>query len=101
MKAVVVSGGKQYIVAEKDQILVDLINDAKENAKIEMDVLALIDGKNTKVGTPTAGKASAKIVEPLVKGDKVVAIRYEAKKRVNKKIGSRKQMTRIEITKIA
>jgi large subunit ribosomal protein L21 len=100
MKAVVVSGGKQYVVAEKDQILVDKL-DEKDGAKVELDVLMLVDGKNSKVGTPSVGKASAKVIESLVKGDKVQAIRYKAKKRVHKISGSRKQMTRVEIVKIA
>lgn len=103
MKAVILTGGKQYVVAEKDQILVDLIDNVKEDAKIELPVLALIDGKKTKVGTPEIkdAKVSAKIVESLVKDDKVLAIRYKSKKRVHKVTGSRKQLTRIEITKIA
>ena len=103
MKAVILSGGKQYIVAEKEQILVDLIDDAKDGDKLDFAPLAIIDGKNSRVGTPEIKdvKIVAKVVEPLVKGDKVRAIRYEAKKRVNKIRGSRRQMTRIEITKIA
>ncbi len=103
MKAVILSGGKQYIVAEKDQILVDLIDGVKEGGKLEFAPLMLIDGKASKVGTPEVKdvKVSAKVIEPLVKGDKVRAIRYEAKKRVNKITGSRKQMTRVEIVKIA
>jgi large subunit ribosomal protein L21 len=103
MKAVILSGGKQYVVAEKEQILVDLVDSAKENDKLDFVPLMIIDGKSSKVGTPEVkdAKVSAKVVEPLVKGDKVRAIRYEAKKRVNKITGSRKQMTRIEITKIA
>ena len=67
MKAVVLCGGKQYVVAEKDQILVDLLEDAKEGAKIELPVLAIIDGKNSRIGTPEVKdvKVSAKVVEPL------------------------------------
>jgi len=102
MKAVILSGGKQYIVAEKDIILVDLIDGAKEGDKIDLPVLATVDGKNSKVGTPELKdvKVSAKVVEPLVKGEKVRAIRYEAKKRVNKVTGSRKQMTKLEIVSV-
>ncbi len=102
MKAVILVGGKQYTVAEKDQILVDLIADAKEGGKLEFTPMMLVDGKNSKVGTPEVkdAKVSAKIVEPLVKGDKVTAIRYEAKKRVHKTRGHRQQYSRIEIISI-
>ena len=102
MKAVILSGGKQYIVAENDVILVDLIDGAKEGDKIDLLVLATVDGRDSKVGTPELKdvKVSAKVVEPLVKGEKVRAIRYEAKKRVNKVTGSRKQMTKLEIVSV-
>ncbi|MCL2037919.1 50S ribosomal protein L21 [Candidatus Saccharibacteria bacterium] len=102
MKAVILVGGKQYIVAEKEKILVDLITDAKEGGKLEFTPLMLVDGKSSKIGTPEVKdvKVSAKVVEPLVKGDKVTAIRYEAKKRVNKTRGHRQQYSRIEITSI-
>jgi len=103
MKAVILSGGKQYVVAEKEQILVDLIDGAKDGGKLDFAPLAVIDGKNSKVGTPEVKdvKVSAKIIEPLVKGDKVRAIRFEAKKRVNKIHGHRQGYSKIEITKIA
>jgi len=102
MKAVISSGDKQYVVAEKEQILVDLLENVKAGDKIEPTVLATIDGKNSKVGTPEVKdiKVVAKVVEPLVKGDKVVAIRFEAKKRVNKVRGMRHQRSRIEIVSI-
>jgi large subunit ribosomal protein L21 len=45
-------------------------------------------------------KVKAKVVDDLVKGDKVIAIRYKSKKRVNKKHGHRQQYSRIEITSI-
>ena len=102
MKAVILSGGKQYLVAEKEQILVDLIDGAKVGDKVELPVLATIDGAKTAVGAPEVkgAKCVAKVVEPLVKGDKVSAIRFEAKKRVNKVRGSRKHMTQLEILAI-
>jgi len=102
MKAVISCGGKQYIVAEKEQILVDLIDNTKEGDKVELSVLALVDGKDTKVGTPEVKdvKVSAKIVEPEVKGDKVRYIRYKSKKRVHTEGGHRQKYSKIEITSI-
>ncbi|MCL2174020.1 50S ribosomal protein L21 [Candidatus Saccharibacteria bacterium] len=102
MKAIIISGGKQYIVAEKEQILVDLIDGAKEGDKLDFMSLMLIDGTNSKVGTPevAGAKVSAKIIEPEVKGDKTRAIRYKAKKRVNKITGHRQKYTKIEILSI-
>jgi len=45
-------------------------------------------------------KVTAEVTETLVKGDKVTAIRYKAKKRVKKVRGHRQQFTTIKITKI-
>ena len=100
MKAVIQVGGKQQIVAEKETLLVDkLPEDQKE---LTFDALLTFDDKKTTVGTPTVKdvKVKAKVVEPLVKGDKVIAIRYKSKKRVNKKRGHRQQYSRVEITSI-
>ncbi len=99
-KAVIVSGGHQYIVAEKQQLEVELVGDKKT---VKFEPLLVIDGDKVSVGQPTVKGASveAKVVEENVKGDKVVAIRYKAKKRVNKKRGHRQQHSVIEITKIS
>ena len=70
--------------------------------ELEMDALLVMDGDKTTVGTPTVKgvKVSAKVVEPVVKGEKVRVIRYKAKKRVHKETGHRQKYSEIEITKI-
>ena len=99
-KAVVKVGGKQYLVAEKETLLVDLLPEGTKELKL--DALLTIDGDKTTVGTPLVEgvTVSAKVVEELVKGDKVVAIRYKAKKRVHKRTGHRQKYSRIEVTSI-
>lgn len=100
MKAVIKVGGKQYIVAEKETLLVDRLPDGTK--ELETDALLTIDGDKTAVGTPVVKgvKVSAKVVEPEVKGDKLRVIRYKSKKRVHKENGHRQQYSRIEITSI-
>lgn len=99
-KAVIVSGGHQYIVAEKEQLKVELVGDAKT---LKFEPLMVIDGDNVQIGQPIVKGASveAKVVGASVKADKVTAIRYKAKKRVNKVRGHRQSHSVIEITKIA
>jgi large subunit ribosomal protein L21 len=100
MKAVIKSGGKQYIVAEKETLLVDKL---PENSKeLTFDALLTFDDKSTAVGTPTVVgvKVTARVIEPEVKGDKVRYIRYKSKKRVHKEGGHRQQYTKIEIVSI-
>ena len=45
-------------------------------------------------------KVKAKVVEELVKGDKVRVIRYKSKKRVHKEMGHRQKYSLIEVTSI-
>ncbi len=100
MKAVVKVGGKQYIVAEKETLLVDLLPEGTK--ELTLDALLTIDGDKTEVGTPLVKgvKVSAKVVEAEVKGDKIRVIRYKAKKRVHKENGHRQKYSKIEITSI-
>lgn len=100
MKAVVKISGKQYIVAEKETLLVDHLPEGTKT--LEADALLLIDGDKTTIGKPTVKgvKVKAKVTKAEVKGDKVVAIRYKAKKRVHKERGHRQQYSEIQITSI-
>ena len=100
MKAVVKISGKQYIVSEKESLLVDLLPEGTK--ELTLDALLVIDGDKTKVGTPTVKGVvvKAKVVEVEVKGDKIRVIRYKSKKRVHKETGHRQKYTKIQITSI-
>ena len=100
MKAVVKISGKQYLVSEKESLLVDLLPEGTK--ELTLDALLVIDGDKIKVGTPTVKGSSvnAKVVEAEVKGDKLRVIRYKSKKRVHKETGHRQKYTKIEITSI-
>lgn len=98
-KAVIASGGHQYLVSEGDELEVEKIDSV---SKPEFEALMVIDGEKVSVGKPAVAgaKITAEIVEPEVKAEKVVAIRYKAKKRVHKRRGHRQKLTKIRITKI-
>ena len=100
MKAVVKISGKQYLVSEKESLLVDLLPEGTK--ELTLDALLVIDGDKIKVGTPTVKGSSvkAKVIEAEVKGDKLRVIRYKSKKRVHKETGHRQKHTKIEITSI-
>lgn len=97
MKAVVKVGGKQYVVAEKETLLVDRLPDGTK--ELTLDALMLVDGDKSTIGTPLVKGVSikAKVVEEEVKGDKIRVIRYKAKKRVNTQTGHRQKYSRIQI----
>ena len=99
-KAVVKIGGKQHVVTEKETLLVDLLQEGTK--ELTLDALLVIDGDKITVGTPTVKgvKVTAKVVEDLVKGDKIQVIRYKSKKRVHKVNGHRQKYSKIEITSI-
>ena len=102
MKAVIVTGGKQYTVSEGDVLFIEKLN-AEAESTVKFDqVLAVLDGENSKVGTPIVEGASveAKVVKNG-KGKKITILRYKAKKNEKKKIGHRQPYTKVEITKIA
>ena len=102
MKAVIVTGGKQYTVAEGDVLYIEKLN-AEAETTVKFDtVLAVLDGENTKIGAPVVEGAAveAKVVKNG-KGKKIDVIRYKAKKNEKKHIGHRQPYTKVEITKIA
>ncbi|MDO4979261.1 MAG: 50S ribosomal protein L21 [Candidatus Saccharibacteria bacterium] len=99
-KAVILVGGKQYLASEKETLRVDLLPEGTK--ELELNALLVIDGDKTTVGKPEVKgvKVSAKVVEPIVKGDKVRVIRYHSKKRVHTETGHRQKYSTIEITSI-
>ena len=102
MKAVIVTGGKQYTVAEGDVLYIEKLNaEAEATVKFEQ-VLAVLDGENSKVGAPVVEGAvvEAKVVKNG-KGKKIDVIKYKPKKGEKKHIGHRQPYTKVEITKIA
>ena len=102
MKAVIVTGGKQYTVAEGDVLYIEKLEaEAESTVKFE-EVLAVLDGENSKIGAPVVEGAvvEAKVVKNG-KGKKLTIIKYKPKKGEKKKMGHRQPYTKVEITKIA
>ena len=102
MKAIIVTGGKQYTVAEGDVLYIEKLEaEAEATVKFET-VLAVLDGENTKIGAPVVEGAAveAKVVKNG-KGKKLVVFKYKPKKNEKKKMGHRQPYTKVEITKIA
>jgi large subunit ribosomal protein L21 len=102
MKAIIVTGGKQYTVSEGDVLYIEKLN-AEEEATVKFDqVLAVLDGDNSKIGAPVVEGAAveAKVVKNG-KAKKVTIFKYKPKKGEKKKMGHRQPYTKVEITKIA
>jgi large subunit ribosomal protein L21 len=99
-KAVIATGGKQYLVSEGETLEIELLKASDKTVSFEP--LLVIDGDKTQVGTPfiSGFKVTAEVVSADQQADKVTAIRYKAKKRVHKVRGHRQHQTVIKITKI-
>lgn len=100
-KAVIQTGGKQYLVSEGETVNVELLKDAGKSVTFEP--LLVIDGEKTSVGAPSVAgaKVSAEVVAADVQADKVTSVRYKAKKRVHTVRGHRQHQTTLRITTIA
>lgn len=98
-KAVITTGGKQYLVSEGDEFNVEKLSDDK---KLQLEALLIIDGDNTTVGQPTiqGSKIELEVIEQEILAPKVVAIRYKAKKRVRKIRGHRQRLSTLKVVKI-
>ena len=102
MNAIIVTGGKQYKVAEGDIVFIEKLPvEAGDTVKFDQ-VLAIIDGENATFGTPVVEGASveAKIVKNG-KGKKIRIFKYNAKKGYRKRQGHRQPYTKVEIAKIS
>jgi len=100
--AVVETGGKQYLVRSKDKIQVEhLSGTVGEKVTIEK-VLAVSDGKQTTIGTPTVpgAKVTAEIVSHI-RGKKVISFRKKRRKGYQRKKGHRQELTVLRICDIS
>lgn len=101
MHAIIVTGGKQYKVAQGDVLYIEKLPvEAGETVKFD-EVLAVIDGDKATFGTPVVEGASVEAkVAKNGKGKKIVVFKYKPKKNYKRKQGHRQPYTKIEITKV-
>ena len=100
-KAVITTGGKQYLVSEGEILNVELLN---SNEKlISFEPLLVIAEEDVQIGAPTLPKlkVNAEVLAEDVQDDKVTSIRYKAKKRVHTVRGHRQHQTTLKIVSIA
>ena len=101
MYAIIETGGKQYKVQEKEAIYVEKL-DVEEGKKVTFDdVIMIVDGKKTTIGTPLVkgAKVTGK-VEKQGKERKVVTYKYKPKKHSHTKMGHRQPYTKVVIDSI-
>ena len=101
MHAVVMSGGKQYRVAEGDTLKLEKLS-AEIGSTVELDkVLMLTDGEQIKVGHPYLdGCNVAATVVSQGRHDKIRIVKFRRRKHHLKWQGHRQYFTEVKITKI-
>ena len=101
MQAIIVTGGKQYNVSEGDTLFIEKLDVNAGDSVVFDQVLAIVDGENTKFGTPVVegAKVDATVVKNG-KGKKIRIFKYTPKKGYRKRQGHRQPYTKVEINKI-
>ncbi len=97
MKAIFVTGGKQYYVSEGDVIYVEkLPQEAGET--VEFTDVLMVDGK---IGEPNVkGAKITATIDKHGRQKKIVVFKYKPKKKYRKKQGHRQPYTKLTINKI-
>jgi len=99
--AVVATGGKQYLVREKNTFRIEL-RKAGGDGKVELKpVLAISDGQTLTVGKPevSGAKVVCTVLED-VRGPKLFSFKKKRRKGYRRKIGHRQDMTVVRVDSI-
>ena len=103
MYAIVEINGQQFKVEEGKKLFINRLKDAEAGKTVECDKVLLVDNNGTvTVGAPTVSgaKVVVEVVNPLVKGDKVIVFKMKRRKDYRKKNGHRSQFTEVEIKQV-
>ena len=103
MFAIVNIAGQQFKVTKGQELFVHRL-EAAEGDKMTFDEVLLVGSDDsTKVGTPVVKGASigVTVIEPLVKGDKVIVFKKKRRKGYRVKRGHRQQFSKIKVDSIA
>lgn len=95
LTAVIVTGGKQYLVSEGDELAVEKLGGAKTVSLKPLAVTkagALLPSKSPKVTATVLGDAKA---------PKLIVFKMRSKKQSRTKTGHRQQLSRIRIDSIS
>ena len=103
MYAIVEINGQQFKAEEGKKLFVHHIKDVEAGKTVEFDKVLLVDKDGAvTVGAPTVegAKVVVEVVNPLVKGDKVIVFKMKRRKDYRKNNGHREQFTEITIKEV-
>ena len=103
MYAIVEINGQQFKAELGKKLFINHIREAEEGQTVEFDKVLLVDNEGAvTVGTPTVegAKVVCEVINPLVKGEKVIVFKMKRRKDSRKKNGHRQQYTQVEIKSV-
>ena len=103
MYAIVEINGQQFKAEQGKKLFINYIREAKEGQAVEFEKVLLVDNDGAiTVGTPTVegAKVVCEVINPLVKGEKVIVFKMKRRKDSRKKNGHRQQYTQVVIKSV-
>ncbi len=103
MYAIVEINSQQFKVEGGKKLFVHHIKDVEVGNTVEFDKVLLVDKEGAvTIGTPTVdgAKVVVEVVNPLVKGEKIIVFKTKRRKDYRKKNGHRAQFTEIEVKQV-
>ena len=103
MYGIVEIQGQQFKVEAGQKIFVQHLKNVAEGDTVEFDRVMLLDnGGNVTVGAPTVvgAKVVCEVLQPLVKGEKVLVFHKKRRKGHRKLNGHRQQFTQVNVKEI-
>ena len=103
MYAIVEINGQQFKAEQGMKLYVHHIKDVEAGKTVEFDKVLLVDKEGAvTVGAPTVegAKVVVEVVNPLVKGDKIIVFKMKRRKDYRKKNGHRAQFTQVEVKQV-
>ena len=103
MYAIVEINGQQFKVEEGKKLFVKHIQNAESGQAVEFEKVLLVDNDGqVTVGAPVVegAKVVCEVIDPLVKGDKVLVFHKKRRKGYRKLNGYRHQYTQVTIKNV-
>ena len=97
MYAIVEIQGQQFKAEQGKKLFVHHIKDVEAGKTVEFDKVLLVDADGAVV---EGAKVVCEVVNPLVKGDKVIVFKMKRRKDSRKRNGHREQFTEVEIKSV-
>lgn len=99
MYAVIATGGKQYKVAQGDELTIEKL-DAEVGANVTFPVLMVADNGAVTTGDDVAGRTVSATITEHKRGEYIRVFTYKNKTRQHKRRGHRQHQTVVKIDTI-